>query len=333
MIGDTSLSRLTAQAGQKLGIEVKLIRPDSTATGTLTPSRTDITAFGTRSDSHPQPNGYEVISCCGTANNSMYLRSMAAAGYTVRPSPKALELRSSNPLARELLLRLGFQVSPGYRQADPVPDHPQPPTTALADRKFVVVLVARSPSGWTVAYPVAEDVHESPAGPATVVPARISDDVADRVTTTAKSIVDGLDTNGIVAVHMLVSPLSTATPMIIMDIYSGPQYSGLFTMDAAATSQFDNHLRAILDWPLGPTHLHTPAAATIRLHLPLDPTRIHQRISHALANPDIRINVHPGPRNNRYIHVTALSGTSEAALSAAQAAAHAFTIPSPLPRH
>lgn len=301
MVGDERLSRLTAQAGQKLGIDVKLLRPDK-----------------------PQPNEYDVISCCGAANNTTYLESMAAAGHTVRPSLKALELRSSNPLARETLLRLGFHVRSDCGNGDPMPEHPQLPIATLADRRLVVVLVARRPSGWTANYPVAEDVRESPAGPATVVPARISEGVTDLVTATAKSIVDGLNANGIFAVRMLVSPHSTATPLIITDIHSGPQYSGLFTIDAAATSQFDNHLRAILDWPLGPTRLHKPAAATIRLRGPVDATLLHQCIPHVLANPDIRIHVHPGPRNKRYIHVTALDESCRAALSAAHAAACAF---------
>ena len=129
------------------------------------------------------------------------------------------------------------------------------------------------------------------------------------------------------------SPLNTATPLTITDIHSGPHSRGLFTIDVAATSHFDHHLRAILDWPLGPTQLYKPAAATIRVHRPVDPTLLHRSIPHALANPDIRIHVHPGPRNSRSIHVTALGESGKAALSAAHAAACAFAVPTPLLRH
>jgi 5-(carboxyamino)imidazole ribonucleotide synthase len=190
----------------------------------------------------------------------------------------------------------------------------------------LAVLVARRPSGQSVAYPVVETVQHGGICHELVMPARIGSDVAGRATATATAIADAIDATGILAVELF---LTDGGELLVNELALRPHNSGHATIDASTTSQFENHLRAVLDWPLGaPTQL-AGAAATVNLLGPADPVDLGRGVQRALGDPAVHVHLYgksfsPGRKLG---HVTVLSGDPDSALDAARAAAAALLSP------
>jgi 5-(carboxyamino)imidazole ribonucleotide synthase len=106
-----------------------------------------------------------------------------------------------------------------------------------------------------------------------------------------------------------------------------PHNSGHYTIDACATSQFENHLRAILGWPLGDTRLRSPAVM-VNLLGRRDGPAVPAGQEAALAGPDVHLHVY-GKREVRVGrkmgHLTALAPAADEALATARRAAEAIT--------
>jgi 5-(carboxyamino)imidazole ribonucleotide synthase len=122
--------------------------------------------------------------------------------------------------------------------------------------KEISVIVTRNVDGETAVFPVAENVHVENILHQTIVPARIADKTADEAIQKAKQIADSLGVVGTLAVEMFL----TENGMIyINELAPRPHNSGHYTIEACATSQFEQHIRAICNWPLGSTELLKPA--------------------------------------------------------------------------
>ncbi len=184
----------------------------------------------------------------------------------------------------------------------------------------LAVLVARNPSGYTAVYPVVETRQHDGMCHELVMPARVPDDIADEASRLAKSIADGIDVTGILAVELF---LTTAGDLVVNELATRPHNSGHATIEATVTSQFHNHLRGILDWPLGSTEMVAPAAATVNVIGPpsgADPAR---HLAAALSVPSAHVHLyakHPHP-GRKLGHVTALGADQSEALDTARAAA------------
>jgi 5-(carboxyamino)imidazole ribonucleotide synthase len=118
------------------------------------------------------------------------------------------------------------------------------------DREISVV-VARSASGDVAAFPVAENVHTNHILDTTTVPAKISDVVEAKAKVMAARIANALEYVGVMAVEMFVS--DGTGEIIVNEIAPRVHNSGHWTVEGAETSQFEQHIRAICDLPLGPT--------------------------------------------------------------------------------
>lgn len=190
----------------------------------------------------------------------------------------------------------------------------------------LAVLVARNPSGHTAAYPVVETHQQDGMCRELVMPARVPDDIADAATRLAKSIADGIDATGILAVELF---LTTAGGLVVNELALRPHNSGHATIEATVTSQFHNHLRGILDWPLGSTAMVAPAAATINVIGPpsgADPAR---NLAAALSVSGACVHLyakHARP-GRKLGHVTALGANQDEALDTARAAARLLLSP------
>jgi len=184
----------------------------------------------------------------------------------------------------------------------------------------LAVLVARRPGGETVVYPVVETIQRGGICHELVMPARVPASVADEATALAVSIADRIDATGILAVELF---LTVHGELVVNELAARPHNSGHATIDAAATSQFENHLRAVLDWPLGAPTLLVPAAATVNLLGPPVPIDLPRRARAALEDPTVHLHLYgksyaPGRKLG---HVTALADGADDALAAARAAA------------
>ncbi len=184
----------------------------------------------------------------------------------------------------------------------------------------LAVLVARRPSGWWSTYPVVETVQEDGICRELVMPARIPVEVADRAAALAVSLAEGIDATGILAVEFFVT---TDGELLVNEIAARPHNSGHATIDACQTSQFENHLRGILDWPLGATAMVAPAAATVNLLGPTGGLDLRRALPAALEDAAVHVHLYrKDPTPGRKLgHVTALADDADAALASARAAA------------
>ncbi|WP_295652376.1 5-(carboxyamino)imidazole ribonucleotide synthase [uncultured Dietzia sp.] len=116
-------------------------------------------------------------------------------------------------------------------------------------------MVARSPFGQGAVWPVVETVQRDGICAVVVAPAPgLPDDLRSAVQATALRLAEHLDVTGVMAVELFEVVGSDGRPgVLINELAMRPHNSGHWTMDGATTSQFEQHLRAVLDYPLGST--------------------------------------------------------------------------------
>ena len=116
-------------------------------------------------------------------------------------------------------------------------------------RRELSALVARSPSGQAAAYPVVESVQRGGVCEEVVAPAPdLDSDLAARAQRIALDVAGALDVTGVLAVELFET---TDGRVLVNELAMRPHNTGHWTIDGAVTSQFENHLRAVLDLPLG----------------------------------------------------------------------------------
>lgn len=117
------------------------------------------------------------------------------------------------------------------------------------------VIAARNPDGDLAVFPTAENVHQDNILHLSIVPARVSYDIRERAERIALTIVEKLDVVGLLAIEMF---LTRDGKLYVNELAPRPHNSGHYTMEACATSQFEQHVRAVCNLPLGSTELLTP---------------------------------------------------------------------------
>ena len=118
----------------------------------------------------------------------------------------------------------------------------------------LAVLVARTPSGRSVVWPVVESVQRDGVCAEVVAPApALHPQTAAQAEGIARAVADGLGVTGVLAVELfeVADPAGGAPHMLVNELAMRPHNSGHWTIDGAVTSQFEQHLRAVLDLPLG----------------------------------------------------------------------------------
>jgi 5-(carboxyamino)imidazole ribonucleotide synthase len=126
----------------------------------------------------------------------------------------------------------------------------------LSFDKELSVIVARNGFGDTKTFPVAENIHVDNILHQTIVPARISPVVEQKAIAYANTLARHFDLVGTLAVEMF---LTRNGDIYINELAPRPHNSGHYTINACTTSQFQQHVRAVCNWPLGSTELLKPA--------------------------------------------------------------------------
>jgi 5-(carboxyamino)imidazole ribonucleotide synthase len=121
----------------------------------------------------------------------------------------------------------------------------------------VSVVLGRSLDGDVTCFPIAENSHANGILDVTLVPASISDELAEAVIDAATRIANGLDYCGVLAVEFFIS---TDNRVLVNEMAPRPHNSGHYTLDACDTSQFEQQLRMVCGLPAGSCRLHTPVA-------------------------------------------------------------------------
>jgi 5-(carboxyamino)imidazole ribonucleotide synthase len=274
-----------------------------------------------------------------------HLRALVAGGVSVHPRPDALVHAQDKLVMRRRLAALGI---PGPRFAeitapddlvafgatavlktvrggydgrgvwlDPTPElvaellaagTPLMAEERVPMRRELAALVARSPFGQAAAWPVVETVQADGQCVEVLAPAPgLSGERAAAVQELALTIADALDVTGLLAVELF----ETDTGVVVNELAMRPHNSGHWTIEGARTSQFEQHLRAVLDYPLGATTPTAPAVVMANVLGAADPVAmsLDERLHHLFARfPDVKAHLYgKAERPARKIgHVTAL---------------------------
>lgn len=126
----------------------------------------------------------------------------------------------------------------------------------------LAVVAARNLSGEIAVYPVVETQQQDQVCRRVLVPAAIPEQVGHQIHTLTQTILEKLAVVGLFGVEFFLTP---AGEVLINEISPRTHNSGHYTLDACSTSQFEQHLRAICDLPLGNPSLTRPTAIMVNL--------------------------------------------------------------------
>jgi 5-(carboxyamino)imidazole ribonucleotide synthase len=327
MVGGGQLARMTAQAAIGLGVTFRvlaespadsaaLVTHDVTVGSHLSPR--DVSAFAGRCD---------VVTFDHEHVPGRVLAELESAGVLVRPGSAALRYTQDKLAMRGALASRGVPcpryaavasvadvkefaagswpvvlkaVSGGYdgkgvwvcaspAEAAEVIAH----GIALLAEEFVpfrrelAALVARSPSGQGAAYPVVQTVQVDGICREVIAPAPgLDPEVAAAAQGLALRVASSLDVTGLLAVELFET---AAGRLLVNELAMRPHNSGHWTIDGARTSQFEQHLRAVLDLPLGSCALSGPFTVMANLLGGTDPD-IYDRYIHVMAaDPAVKV--------------------------------------------
>lgn len=351
MVGGGQLARMTHQAAIALGQSLRILATEADDGAALVAADvylgqpTDLDAL------RRFAKGCDVVTFDHELVPGEHIRALAAAGDNVHPSADALRYAQDKRAMRERLGELGIAVpdwqpvrtvaeiaefagAPGRRwpvickaarggydgRGVWLVNNPEEAAAAVGTgaellveerlelRRELAVQLARSPFGQVAVYPVVQTVqgdgicHEVLA-PAPDLPA----EAAIRIQELAITIADELDLVGLLAVELF----DTADGILVNELAMRPHNSGHWTIEGSRTSQFEQHLRAVLDYPLGACGLTAPAAATANVLAGPDHLgqRLDERLHHLFAaEPEVKVHLYgKRPRPGRKVgHVTAL---------------------------
>jgi len=180
------------------------------------------------------------------------VRAIEADGVVVRPSSAALEL-SQNKEALKLKLINYLGAEDKGKTEKVLIERP------LDFNYEITVIVARSPHGQATTWSPTIEAKKDGINVMTITPVpKLSQDLSERAQKLALEIAKISGVVGIAAVKIFVKD----EEIFISDLVMGPHNSGLWTIDGAQTSQFEQHLRAVLDLPLGDPTMIAPIAVT-----------------------------------------------------------------------
>ncbi|BDD97794.1 phosphoribosylaminoimidazole carboxylase ATPase subunit [Mycolicibacterium fortuitum subsp. acetamidolyticum] len=192
-------------------------------------------------------------------------------------------------------------------------------------RRELAALVARSPFGQGAAWPVVETVQRDGICVEVYAPAPgLSDELGSAAQELGLRVANELGVVGVLAVELFETVDGT---LLVNELAMRPHNSGHWTMDGAVTSQFEQHLRAVLDYPLGDTSAIAPAAVMANvLGAPQAPAMsMDERLHHLFARiPDAKVHLYgKGERPGRKLgHVNIIGADMEELRERAVRAAH-----------
>jgi len=333
VIGGGQLARMMAQPAIALGLPLRLLaEAEGVSAAQVIPDHVvgdhrDLEVLRRVAD------GCAVVTFDHEHVPTEHLRALQAAGVAVRPGPDALVHAQDKAVMREAGVRLGFP-QPRFRVVGSVAEvaafgfpcvlkttrggydgkgvwrvysaaeaNAAFEAAALAGvqvlaeevvdfRRELSALVARAPSGQAAAYSVVESTQVDGVCREVIAPAPDLDpDLAGQAQQTALRIAGALDVTGILAVELFET---TAGRILVNELAMRPHNTGHWTQDGAVTSQFENHLRAVMDLPLGSP---TPRARwTVMVNIlggDADGGRLWDGFPHALArDPNLRVHLY-----------------------------------------
>ncbi|GAA4936002.1 5-(carboxyamino)imidazole ribonucleotide synthase [Actinomycetospora succinea] len=162
----------------------------------------------------------------------------------------------------------------------------------VALRRELAAVLARSPFGQAAVWPVVETVQEQGICTEVLAPAPgLDPERAEEAEELALRVAAALGVVGLLAVELF----ETADGLVVNELAMRPHNSAHWTIEGSVTSQFEQHLRAVLDYPLGATA--TTAPVTVMANVlggdPVPATGVDERLHHTLARfPEARVHLY-----------------------------------------
>ncbi|MDX6285632.1 MAG: 5-(carboxyamino)imidazole ribonucleotide synthase [Frankiales bacterium] len=333
MVGGGQLARMTHQASITLGSGLRVLCAGADDSAALVAADVTIGDHDDFDDLRRFATGCDVITFDHEHVPPEHLQALAASGVAVRPSPEALVHAQDKRVMRERLSALGLPVPRWSTDPDELPrpyvvkasrggydgrgvwfvgegdDLPTAGEFIVEERvtiaRELAVQVARSPSGQAAVYPVVQTVQQDGICREVLAPApELSADTAVAIQQLGLRIAGELDITGMLAVELF----ETADGVLINELAMRPHNSGHWTIEGARTSQFEQHLRAVSDLPLGDTTATARHAVMVNIIGGSDPD-VAGRLTHVLAaDPGARVHLYgKAARPGRKLgHVTVL---------------------------
>jgi len=208
---------------------------------------------------YPQPEVIELIQDKRTQKEFYRQNHFPTAEFVLTDTKEDVKnnkdfLPAVNKLGKEGYDGRGVQILQSESDLDKAFDKPSLLEKLIDFEKEISVIVARNASGDVVCYPPVEMVFHPEANLVEYLfsPAQVSDTIAKKAEELARGIIEKLNMVGLLAVEMFVTKNGD---VLVNEIAPRPHNSGHQTIEANITSQYEQHLRAILNWPLGSTDM------------------------------------------------------------------------------
>src|SRR3954451_13293274 len=296
MVGGGQLSRMTHQAAIALGQTLRVLATDPAESAALVTADVQLGDHRELADLRRLADGATVVTFDHEHVPTEHLRALEAEGHRVAPGPEALVHAQDKLVMRRALAGAG-EPQPAWAQAhtvhdvtalaedvgwpvvlktprggydgkgvfvvdgpDEVADLLERHGTLLVEERVAMVRelavqVARSPFGQVAVWPIVETVQRDGVCHEVLVPAPGLDDAtATAAQELAVRIADRLGVVGMLAVELFQPP----DGVVVNELAMRPHNSGHWTIEGSVTSQFEQHLRAVLDYPLGATDAIAP---------------------------------------------------------------------------
>jgi 5-(carboxyamino)imidazole ribonucleotide synthase len=362
MVGAGQLARMTHQAAIALGIELRVLAATAEDAAVRAGARHLTGSPDRLEDLRALAAGADVLTFDHEGVSPEHLAALEAEGVPLAPSAGSKLLAQDKLHARRRLAALGFPVPPFLHAKTPADagrfaqEHGWPlvakaprggydghgvfpladpaaavralaahPTGLLLEPRLgltreLAVLVARTTGGERAVYPVVETVQREAMCREILAPARIPSSLAAQARELAGGIADAIGATGVLAVELFHTDQEQ---LLVNELALRPHNSGHYTIEGCATSQFEQHLRAVLDWPLGLPTLLAPAVATVNIIGPADGSDPAGRTASALTVPGAHVHLYGKlPRPGRKLgHVTVCGQDLGSARESAQVAA------------
>jgi 5-(carboxyamino)imidazole ribonucleotide synthase len=346
MVGAGQLARMTCQAAPSLGIRFRVLAADLTESAAQICGDTQVGDYREPAHLLAFAAGCDAVTFDHEHVPAAGLRALEEAGVAVRPGSAALRFTQDKLAMRHRMQELGVPcprfapvadladvtgfsvrsgwpvvlkaVSGGYdgkgvwvcRTPEQAAEVLGYGIALLAEEHVaftaeLAALVARSPYGQGVAYPVVQTVQREGICREVLAPAPgLPADLAEDAQALALRIAAELGVIGLLAVELFLA----GGRLLVNELAMRPHNSGHWTIEGARTSQFEQHLRAVLDMPFGSPELTAPQVVMVNL-LGGDDGDLYERLHHVLAaDPSIRVHLY-GKRakpGRKIGHVTAL---------------------------
>lgn len=299
IIGGGQLGKMLIQEASKWDITTYVLDPDENCSAATLCTKYVKGSFKNFDDVYQFAQEVDVVTFEIEHVNIEALKKLSAEGKIVHPTPKALSIIQDKGLQKEFYAANKFPTAPfqlfenkpeiiqaiseqkitypfvqksrkeGYdgrgvvviksaSDNDKIFDVPSVIEDAIAIEKELAVIVARNEQNETICFPTVEMEFSEAANlvEQLVCPADINDEVAAAAKNLSTNIIKSLNMVGILAVELF---LTKEGEILVNEVAPRPHNSGHHTIESCYTSQFQQHLRAILGFPLGSTKLIQPS--------------------------------------------------------------------------